>query len=195
MGCLGIIFILLGCLSFFYAIWSIFTPYPTIAVPMILSVIFFIIGGIFDSISNSNQKKEDDEIKKKFNDDFMKNMNVNSIKFQIENNMICIIYTDDKRLFFGNIKNNEINEIPLDKILKIDIQVIVKEKTKQEILTLTPTFHTNKTILSYHFNIITETETINLIVDPTYQNKELLERFKLVLERDIKEIINQNNKE
>ena len=188
MGCLGIIFILLGCLSFFYAIWSIYTPYPTIAVPIILSIIFFIIGGIFDSIDNSNQKKKDDEIKKKFNDDFMKNMNVNSIKFQIENNnMMCIIYSDDKKLFFGDMKNDQVNEIPLDKILKIDIQVIIKEKTKQEILTLTPTFQTNKTILSYHFNIITETETINLVVDPTYQNKELLERFKLVLEKDIKE--------
>lgn len=99
-----------------------------------------------------------------------------------------IIYFDDKKLFYIDEEKKVFNKIPLDKILKVDIQAKTKEKTKQEILTLTPTFHTDRIILLYYLNIITETETVNLIVPPKDGARDLLERFRLILERDIKEL-------
>ena len=117
------------------------------------------------------------------------NVDEKNIKFKITENIVSIylVYFNNKKLFFVNEENRIFNEIKLNEILKIDIQVITQEKTKQEILTLTPTFHTQRTILSYRLKIITEGKTTIITVAPTYDNKELLERFKLVLERDIKE--------
>lgn len=193
MGCLGIILISIGLFSFCYFFYQMIMPYSISFLPLIISIVCFIIGGIFLSVDDSNQEKKNKEIKNKFNNDFMKKMNLNtdSIKFEIQqnnNSLEYLIYTNEKRLFFVNITKEQIKELLLNEILKIDIQVTTQEKTKQEILTLTPTFHTQKTILSYHLKIITEKETIIITVAPTYNNKELLERFKLVLERDIKEI-------
>lgn len=193
MGCLGIVLMLIGLLSFGYFFYQMTMPYSISFLPLIISVVCFIIGGIFLSVDDSNQEKKNKEIKNKFNNDFMKKMNLNtdSIKFEIQqnnNSMEYLIYTNEKRLFFVNITKEQIKELLLNEILKIDIQVITQEKTKQEILTLTPTFHTQRTILSYRLKIITESETTVITVAPTYNNKELLERFKLVLERDIKEI-------
>lgn len=191
MGCLGALFVLFGLLSFGYFIYELFTPYSIGSTPLVIGVIFFIIGCICYWINDTNEEKKNNEIKNKFNNNFIQKMNldVNSIKFKIQNGdgMEYLAYTNEKRLFFVNITKEQIKELFLNEILKIDIQVITQEKTKQEILTLTPTFHTQRTILSYRLKIITESETTVITVAPTYNNKELLERFKLVLEKDIKE--------
>lgn len=138
--------------------------------------------------------KENEKIKSWKNSMYLNNnVDEKNIKFKITENIVSIylIYFNNKKLFFVNEENRIFNEIKLNEILKIDIQVITQEKTKQEILTLTPTFYTQRTILSYRLKIITEDKTTIITVAPTYDNKELLERFKLALERDIKEILDK----
>lgn len=91
-------------------------------------------------------------------------------------------------MFYINKTEKILYQIHLDKILKIETTVAVQEKTKKEILTLTSTFFTQQKILNYGIKIITETETTVLNFAPYYENKEFLERFKLILERDIKNL-------
>ena len=158
---------------------------------ILLGLLFLGITAIMFIIWCKYTDKENEKIKS-WKDSMYLNNNVDeeNIKFKIVENIVGVylVYFNNKKLFFVNEENRIFNEINLNEILKIDIQAITQEKTKQEILTLTPTFYTQKTILSYRLKIITESKTTIITVAPTYDNKELLERFKLVLERDIKEV-------
>lgn len=140
-------------------------------------------------IWSKKQDKNLDKINRWKKIAFSKNkINVNEIKFQIKSmndSLVYLLYTNDKRLFFVNENKEYINQILLDKILKVETQANIEENQKQKVIALTTTFYTTQKVLSYIIKIITEDNTITILTAPTFENKESIERFKLLLERDI----------
>lgn len=123
-----------------------------------------------------------------------------------------LFYTKDKRLFhiknaFGHpgINGIEINEINLNEILEIDINGIIKEKMTKRLIALTSTYDKSTKLDGAELKIITESESISLdytekdaIFNRDFQmfrtksnkifNFDEVKRFKLLLEKDIKEL-------
>lgn len=151
-------------------------------------IIVSVIGLIFYSLRKNGNKNLDKKNKWR-KDAFEQNgIDASGIKFQIKNMnnaFTYLVYTNDKRLFFVNENKEHINQIALNKILKIETQANIQEKQKQQVIALTTTFYTTQKVLSYILKIITEDNTIIIKTFPTSENKEIIERFKLLIERDI----------
>lgn len=160
-------------------------------------LIVSVIGLIFYNLRKNGNKNLDKRNKWR-KDAFEQNgIDANGIKFQIKNMnnaFIYLVYTNDKRLFFVNENKEYINQIALNKILKIETQANIQEKQKQQVIALTTTFYTTQKVLSYILKVITEDNTIIITTFPTYENKEIIERFKLLIERDIDNYSNKTIK-
>ena len=157
-----------------------------ILIPLAIVLVFGIIFYIWSK--GDDEKRE--KIKIWRDSVFSKyGIDLNEVKFNIKSMnsiLVYLLYTNDKRLFVINEDKQIIKQIELNKILKVDTQANIEEKQKQQVIALTTTFYTTQKVLSYILKITTEDNTFTLVLSPTSENKECIERFKLMLERDIK---------
>lgn len=194
VGCLLFLVGFIGVIMFFWEILLLMIGSFSFRWSFLFLSIILFIGSIAIAIWYDEKKHGEERARKAklFADEYEKNnIDENNAKVCVGENP-KLLYLNDNRLFYINKTEKILYQIHLDKILKIETTVAVQEKTKKEILTLTPTFFTQQTILNYGIKIITETETTVLTFAPYYENKEFLERFKLILERDMKNLKESN---
>lgn len=188
-----------------YSLWLIYHESFRLHDCILFGIIAFIlilapiICGIIKYITNDKIRENNEWLKREF---YKYNITTNNIKDKLQGmeNGDYLIITKDKRLFIFNNYYKKSREIDLKSILKIDVNAKINEKNAMKVISLTPTFNRYTTVIGLEFKVITETEThiINCIDKGFHPDKtpaklysiqkDNLERFKLLLEKEIKSL-------
>lgn len=210
IGYLYIMFITIKASIQKYNVWKIFGEseylkesimFASIAIIATIIMIAFYV--VILKIAN----KKDNKSKEWFELELSKyNITLNDIKDKLQGvqNGDYLVLTNSNKLFVLNNKNKQSKEIKLNEILDIKIDAVVSEKNRMQIIALTPTFNKHSILLAIDFKLTTESQTYTLRYEPcglypdgkpvktiTLQQDDM-NRFKLLLEREIENLKNVN---
>lgn len=210
IGYLYIMFISIRASIQKYNIWKIFGEneylkesimFASIAVIATVIVILFFVFVV--KFANKKDKKSSEWFELELSKYGILLKNIKD-KLQGVQNGDYLVLTNDNRLFVLNNKNKHSEEIKFNEILDVKLDAVVSEKNRMQIIALTPTFNKHSILHAIDFKLVTELQTYTIRYEPsgaypdgkpvkniTLQQDDM-NRFKLLLEREIEKLKNVN---
>lgn len=184
------------------------------AILLICSLIF-----IITLILNSGKFKENKEDRRreycnkldKFEEQLTENNIVNNIKCKVLGNRFTygLVYTNNNELYLISKSQNVLERIDFNSVLDVKVEYNIKEKNKMKLISIVPTFNKHTKLKDCTLKLIMDNITHEFYYKPGIPSDgciqqncitqqistviESMERMKLLIEREMKNLNKANN--
>lgn len=116
--------------------------------------------------------------------------------FKIVGNNTVLVYSNKGIIYLLNLSIKNVKQSNIKNVLDVEINIISKEKNIKKIMSVRDTFNKNVTVLKIEFKITTRKSVYvvdyvpkasNINSDEVSNKLKQLNRYKLIIEKDLKE--------
>lgn len=172
---------------------------------------------LFVAFATNNNSKENGEIinyegeLSEFDKKIIDNNISNNIKCKVLGNRFTysLAYTNNDKLYLVSKSKNMLKELDFNDVLDVNVEYNIKEKNKMKLISIVPTFNKHTTLESCTLKLILDDGTHEFYYKPgipsdgglqqnciTQQRDDVIEsmeRMKLLIEREIKNLNKTND--